>query len=799
MQRLSNQTLSFADVTLDLTRGCLLRGEAVVKLRPKSFEVLKHLVENSGRLVSKEELIGAVWAGTAVTDDSLVQCLIEVRRALGVDGPHIIKTVPRRGYIFDAEVLEHDPAKREVIYTEEVEGLSVIVEDELSDEPALSLSGVAVDLKHRIDPGTEMEISLTSSLFGKTHSTPGSTLERAKSSTTIADDGHSIPARSSEAVSRAEYVATQIKNHKNAAAVLLTLVGLAVIGLVFGTYKFLSKNRETTASQPMKLTRLTAHGKALNTAISPDGRYVAYVLNNAGMQSIVLRQIATSSSREMVPPSDDYFLGLTFTPDGNFLHYVKRHRDSLRYALYKVGLLGGDSRQVLDDIDSPVTFSPDGKKLAFVRGYLEGPEFVLFIANADGTSEERVTSRKAPIYTAMDYPAWSPDGRSVAFIVLGTDAQGYFVNIDEVRVADKSERKISTDRWRQINSIAWTKDGASLIASARDRASIAGSPLQLWNIAYVDGQARRITSDVNNYVRASLSADTHTLIAVLQDTLSNVWVVPGTEVSRAQQITSTNRAGSDGLVWTPDGKIIFTAIEAENRDLWIMNSDGSSTKQLTFESSPDFQPAITPDGRYIVFVSNRGAGFGIWRVDTDGNNPKELSKGSIVDQTSNPKCSSDSQGVLYTADQSGKRVLLKTPIGGGAPTPLAERMSLYGHSLSPDGKLIAFFSRKNDLQATLQVQIISFENGSVVKTIDISQGAFLLKWSPDGRSLNYAETKQGVSNIWSLPLDGGQSRQLTDWKADRIFEYQWSPDGKRLAVSRGGISNDLVLIEDLGN
>ena len=125
MQKLQHQILCFDGFTLDLTRGCLRgRGDEEIKLRPKSFEVLKYLVENNSRLVSKDELVGAVWPGTAVTDDSLVQCLIEVRRALGNSGQPIIKTVPRRGYIFEPEVVRHDSAARAIVYTEEIEGVS---------------------------------------------------------------------------------------------------------------------------------------------------------------------------------------------------------------------------------------------------------------------------------------------------------------------------------------------------------------------------------------------------------------------------------------------------------------------------------------------------------------------------------------------------------------------------------------------------------------------------------------------------------------------------------------------------
>jgi eukaryotic-like serine/threonine-protein kinase len=127
MQKLTHQTHSFSEFTLDLTRGCLQRGQREIKLRPKSFEVLKYLVENNGRLISKDELIRAVWVETAVTDDSLVQCLKDIRHALGTEAQRIIKTVPRRGYLFDEEVRDSGFAQATVM--EETAGVQIIIED----------------------------------------------------------------------------------------------------------------------------------------------------------------------------------------------------------------------------------------------------------------------------------------------------------------------------------------------------------------------------------------------------------------------------------------------------------------------------------------------------------------------------------------------------------------------------------------------------------------------------------------------------------------------------------------------
>jgi DNA-binding winged helix-turn-helix (wHTH) protein/TolB-like protein len=132
MQKLSHQTYFFDEFTLDVTRGCLLRGQEEIKLRPKSFEALKYLVENNGRLISKDELIHAVWVDTAVTDDSLVKCLKDIRHALSDEAQQIIKTVPRRGYIFDKEVKDNGFA-RVTKYTEETQGVQVIIEEQTDE------------------------------------------------------------------------------------------------------------------------------------------------------------------------------------------------------------------------------------------------------------------------------------------------------------------------------------------------------------------------------------------------------------------------------------------------------------------------------------------------------------------------------------------------------------------------------------------------------------------------------------------------------------------------------------------
>jgi predicted ATPase/DNA-binding winged helix-turn-helix (wHTH) protein len=102
----------FGEFTLDVVRGCLLKTGEEIKLRPKVYETLKYLVEHPGRLIGKQELMQAVWPDAFVTDDSLVQCTLELRRALDDRSQQLLKTVPRRGYLFSAEVIQR-PTKRD--------------------------------------------------------------------------------------------------------------------------------------------------------------------------------------------------------------------------------------------------------------------------------------------------------------------------------------------------------------------------------------------------------------------------------------------------------------------------------------------------------------------------------------------------------------------------------------------------------------------------------------------------------------------------------------------------------------
>jgi serine/threonine protein kinase len=597
-------------------------------------------------------------------------------------------------------------------------------------------------------------------------------------------------------VSSAEHIISGIKQHRVAAIVVAGVLIVVVAAIGIGFYKFTGGKKSPSLPTP-KLQPLTTSGRASDAAISPDGKYVAHVKSDAGLQSLWLRQVATPSDKEIVPPSLENYYGITFSKDGNFIYYVQGvFTNPGSRTLYQVSTLGGASRKVIESVSSPVSVSQDGMRLAFIRLRLVSGESALVVANADGTGEREVAVRKVPTNFSLGGPSWSPDGKLIASGVLNFDsARGAVSSVVEVQVEGGTERAITSQSWPagSVGQTVWLADGSGLALTAFDLATTSN---QIWHISYPDGVARRITNDVSNYSRLSLTADSSVMTTVQTETAAGVWVAPQSNASRASQISSGRYDGVSGLSWMPSGKILYTSREGGIGDVWIMDQDGKNQKQLTANAGNNFNPWATPDGHYIVFSSNRTrATRGIWRMDIDGGNLKQLSggPGDIYAQSS-----PDGRWVVFHTSRDGPFRVWKVSIDGGDPVRLTDKWTA-NPSVSPDGSQIACFYREDQPNAPIKVAIIPFAGGDPFKVLDVPQsvtGPAGLRWTPDARALTYIDTINGVSNIWSLPLDGGPPKQLTDFKTDQIFLFDFSRDGKQLAVSRGTQTSDVILIRD---
>ena len=570
------------------------------------------------------------------------------------------------------------------------------------------------------------------------------------------------------------------------------LAVIIVAGIGFGVYKFVGKKETGPSSfESMKITKLTDTGKAGSAAISPDGKYVVHVKEDAGQQSLWVVHIATGSNVQIIPPAEAEYRRMTFSPDGSYIYFTRKGKSEPSFALYQLPVLGGEPKKLNSNVSSPVTFSPDGKRFAFVRN--QPDDSTMLIANADGTGEQPLATIKSPDSFKTSGPSWSPDGKVIATAAVGNDG-GRHNKIVEIRVEDGAVKPIGSPNWPDFGRVAWLADGSGLIAAGFEPGTNGG---QFFQFQYPGGEARKITNDLNDYHDTSLTADSGSLVTVQENRVLNIWSAPDGDTSRARQLTngSAKYDGQSGVQWTPDGKIVFTSGAAGTRSVWIMNGDGSNPRQLAQDRI--FMPAVSPDGRYIVFSLEQAGTFNVWRMDIDGGNRKQL-----TDSGFSNSLSPDGRWVIYTAGVSGVSNLWKVSIDGGEPVRITDYRSGMP-AVSTDGKSIACLYREQE-NSPFKIAIIPFEGGQPTKLLDLPPGyntaeittgvPQALHWTPDGRSFAYIVTRDGVSNIWSIPIDGGAPKQLTNFTTDQIAWFDLSRDGKPTLFSRGATTKDVVLI-----
>jgi Tol biopolymer transport system component len=571
-----------------------------------------------------------------------------------------------------------------------------------------------------------------------------------------------------------------------------------VLGLV--AYWWVNGKTDSTAAafQKTQISRLTTDGKALFPAMSPDGKYVAFVSGEIGNRGLLVQQVATNSSVTLVPHSPLGFKAINFSPDGNYVYYTQTSPDYTLNTLYQIPTLGGTPKKLIEDVDSPVSFSPDAKRLTFMRQNSKDETDQIFTANSDGSNLQLLTETRTTGFNKFTAPAWSPDGtKMMVGAIKNPGDNNAEVVLMEISAIDGSLEAFSEKKWDSIDSISWFKDGSGFLMTARELESAA---TQILRVAYPSGEIQPITNDLNNYFGLAISSDGGTLVTVQGNAVAAIWNY-NPETKEQNQLMPENPGldGDWGISQAPDGKVVFTRKNGRECNLWEVDLDGKNAHQLTSESRINNNPLVTHDGRYILFVSNRSGSWRIWRMERDGKNPVQLSQGAENNGDFNPEIMPDSKTVIFQRNNTGssRGAIMKISIDGGEITTLLSdnRLSYDLSSISPDGKRVVF-REFNPASYEKKIVIGSLDGNSlqIEKTIP-PDFVSLIYWSPDSKSLTYS-SGEGIVNIWRMLLDGTARKPLTDFKAGRIHSFSWSNDGKNLFISRGIYNNDLVLIRD---
>jgi len=669
----------FGEFRLDTAEQVLRRNGVVVSLAPKAVDVLELLLRRHGSVLSRAEMIESLWPDTFVEEANLTVAISMLRKALGEESNHFIRTVPKRGYTFTAPVQEISPQAATVeIRFEESRTLSLISEEtDASDNPR-PVRRPIIQARAQVSGGRRIRLRL-------------------------------------------------------AGVLVLLLIGLSV-----GGWLYRNRRASRTAARPpafatMQLNRITDTGNIREVTLSPDGNWLAYVPIEAGRESLWVRHLETNQTFQLLEPQERLCWGLRFTHEGQNLYYITTQPNSTISVLYRINLSGGQTQKVIVNVDAPLALSPDGAQIAFVRSFPGRHYDALVVANNDGTDEHELAVMNHPQKFSFSGSAWSPDGKLIAVGVSRDNGASF--DVSAVPLVGGGPRVLTTQPWNAVRGMAWTDDGRSLIFSAGTTESPAA---QLWRLDYSSASLHRITNDTNTYEGIHLAKSGSKLVTMQVAELINLWATDEAG-KRARKFTVGTREGEGGIASLPSGRIVYTVEENRQLNLWTINQDG--TGALPLKGAGGGYPSVTADGKFIVFVALRngvrnlyrvtvvtgeelqltngggesypscspdgqwvvyaalaGARNTLWKVSIDGGTPQQLTRGSIIIK---PVVSPDGQWIAcaFRKDEADKWKVAILPFAGGEPVKFLPITRAYNQILrwTPDSSGLFFVVEKDGI------------------------------------------------------------------------------------------------------
>lgn len=731
----TNRHFSIAEWTVEPELNSISKDGKAIHLEPKVMKVLVQLAAAPGQVLSKAHLIQTVWPDTFVSDDVLTRCISVLRREMHDDphAPRYIQTIPKAGYRLVAEVR----------HFESLEDFSTQTAGE---------SRAALDSPVADRPG----------------------------SASIATSG----------LANAGETGDKVRYWKPAWMLLAAAAGAAFIATL-GIAVWQLRARLTPAI--FNVVPLTSYiGQQDQGTFSPDGMRVAFVWSNPedknGNRNLFIKQIGSETLLRLTN-GDESDYSPVWSPDGSKIAFLSSSEKGL--GLYIVSSLGGQVQKLYTPHamvhweQRPLTWSPDSKRLAFPDGTPSG----ITVLSLDTLVAHPVTV-PPHVWDGDVNPAFSPDGRDIAFIRA---IEGAVRDIYIVPAAGGVPRQVTNDR-RIVDTLTWARDSGAILFSS-DR----GGKFALWKISRRGGTPQRLPVGTEDATQPAVSLNNHLLLYTAGSatwSILGIHLHPGSEAESRHEsgihepgkaypvVSSTEQDSAPSFA--PDGsRFAFQSWRSGSQELWIASRDGLSLRQLTHSGSGlTGSPSFSPDGQQVAFDARPEGHSHIFVVSANGGTPRELTTGNSNDIL--PRWSADGQSLYFASNRSGEWQTWKIVLADGRPQPITTAHG-YLAMESPDGRWI-YFTKNNEPGIW---RIPATGTGPKVEMRILPQPAdgYWGYWAVTPRGIYFLNSTQSAWNI-----------QLWDPATQRISNVvsldRYPPPFSGISVARGG---EELLITDKGN
>jgi len=537
-----------------------------------------------------------------------------------------------------------------------------------------------------------------------------------------------------------------------------------------------------------RFTKLTDfEGSEFGAAISPDGRFVAFVSDRDGQFDIFVSQIGTGQFRNLTEGEDDFALedvrapvrAVGFNGAGSEIWFGGGPRRQLR----TVPLLGGPPRNLLGKNVVNVEWSPDGEQVAFHTN-LEGDP--LHVSDSNGTNSRMILG--SPEGMHQHYPIWSVDGQWI-YLSRGRPPT---LEMDLWRVRPHGGDLERLTRGKLDVGYPTPIDQRTVLYSAR---AGDGAGPWLWAVDVETGVSRRASVGLEQYASVAASADRRRLVATVQDPQAVLWSVPildRTATERDAELFAglpTTRALAPRF---GGSSLFYLSSRGSGDGLWRLR-DGEVAEIWRGSETALLEPAaVSPDGQSVVLLLRRDDGWRLHVLSADGAQLRVLSE--TVDARGAASWSPDGLWIVAGGTEAGVPGLFKIPTDGGPPQRIADGEAL-DPVWSPDGGLIIYAGAQ--VNARLPLLAVRPDGEPVeLPEIEVLRAGERLRFLPDGSGLVYMQGFRPSQDFWLLDLASMTSRRLTQLDPTATMRtFDIAPDGKRIVFDRLSEDSDIVLIE----